>query len=202
MNIDILYSAVDLVRASGHRNDIREAAFMRAYPVMLSTARLPADSPVDALLRTASLVYAWIPETLQPETSRMDLAAEAFASACQNGAAVTAEIIEPIADCLGSLVAAAKLLHVANPAVYPSWETNVEQFRLQTQPSGYHMSQTRNYLDFAAEVREIAAHPLFLTFHHEYCTAYQARLQRLRIPAYPLTEPRVIESAAAELAER
>ena len=58
---------------------------------------------------------------------------------------------------------------------------------------------SKSYVDTAIAAA-IAGHPLFLTFHHDYCTAYQARLQCLTIPAYPLTEPRVIESAASELA--
>ncbi|MBK1720158.1 hypothetical protein [Thiocystis violacea] len=200
MNIEILYNAVDLVRASGYSGHPREAAFMRAYPILLSTVRLPAPNPVESLLRAASLAYAWMPRTLRLDISRLDAAAEAHAAARREAPDISVDLIEPIADCLGSLVGAAWILHISNPAVFPLWGRRVERFRLQTTPSGYHMGQTRNYLSFVEETQSVAAHPLFLTFHHEYCTAYQARLQRLKIPAYPLTEPRVIESAAAELA--
>ncbi|MBK1724315.1 hypothetical protein [Thiocystis violacea] len=202
MNIDILYSAVDLVRASGHRSTAREAAFMRTYPILLATARLPATSPTEALLRNASLVYAWMPESIRLDMSELDQATEAFVAASQEVPTIAPRIIDPIAACLGSLAGATRVLHLTNPAVFPAWGQRVERFRLQTDPSSYHMNQSGNYLSFVAEVQEIAAHPLFLTFHHEYCTAYQARLQRLKIPAYPLTEPRVIESAATELAEQ
>lgn len=200
MNIEILYNAVDLVRASGYRGNPREAAFMRAYPILLSTARLPAPSAVEGFLRAASLAHAWMPRTLRLDMNRLDAAAEAQASARREAPVISADLIEPIADCLGSLVGAAWTLHLSNPAVFPMWGRRVERFRLQTHPSGYHMGQTRNYLSFVEDTQVVAAHPLFLTFHHEYCTAYQARLQRLKIPAYPLTEARVIESAAAELA--
>jgi hypothetical protein len=132
--------------------------------------------------------------------SRLSAAAEAHAAAREETPRVAPDLIEPIASCLGSLVGAARVLHVSNPAVFPMWSRRVERFRLQTSPSDFHMAQIGNYLGFIEEIQGIAAHPLFLTFHHEYCTAYQARLQRLKIPAYPLTEPRVIESAAAELA--
>ncbi len=202
MNIETLYSAVDLVRASGYRSNAREAAFMRTYPILLATARLPAASSVEALLRNASLVYAWMPQSMQLDMAQLPRAAEAFVAASQEVPGVSQQLIEPIADCLNSLVGAAKVLHLANPAIFPLWNRRVEQFRLGMAPSSYHMSQTRNYLIFINEVQEVAAHPLFLTFHNDYCTAYQARLQRLGIPAYPLTESRVIESAAAELAEQ
>lgn len=202
MNLDILYSAVELVRASGHRSSAREAAFMRTYPILLTTARLPAPDPVDALLRNVSLVYAWMPRAIELDMTQLNQAGEALTAASEEIPVISQQVIEPIASCLGSLVGAAKVLHLANPAVFPLWDRRVEQFRLETPPSDYHMSQTRNYLTFIEEVQAVAADPLFLTFHNAYCTAYQARLQRLRIPAYPLTEPRVIESAATELAER
>lgn len=92
------------------------------------------------------------------------------------------------------------MLHLANPAVFPFWDHRIEGYRLGEEPSGYHMGQSRYYVAFIEEVRELTQHPLFLTFHNDYCTAYQARLQRLRIPPYSLTEPRVVESAIAELA--
>ncbi|NEX19708.1 hypothetical protein G3480_05160 [Thiorhodococcus mannitoliphagus] len=200
MNIELLYSAVDLVRASGHRSNAREAAFLRTYPILLATARIPGADAIETLLRSASLVYAWMPSPLHLDMSQLEHAAASLAMASGEAPLIAAEVIEPIADCLGSLIGAAKVLHLSSPAVYPLWDARVERFRLQDEPSSYHMSQTRNYLSFVQEVQEVAAHPLFLTFHNEYCTAYQARLQRLQIPAYPLTETRVIESAAAELA--
>jgi hypothetical protein len=200
MNIELLYSAVDLVRASGYRGNPREAAFMRAYPILLATARLPAPSAVEGFLRAATLAFAWMPRRMRLDLTRLDAAAAAHAAARQEAPLIAIDAIEPIADCLGSLVGAARVLHFSNPAVFPMWNRGVERFRLQAEPSRFHMGQIRNYLGFIDEIQGVAAHPLFLTFHHEYCTAYQARLQRLKIPAYPLTEPRVIESAATELA--
>ena len=202
MDIEQLYSAVDLVRASGHRGNTREASFMRAYPVLLTTARLPVADPVADLLRATSLVHAWLPGSPRFEAPLIETAAEALRAAKQESTRPSIELVEPIADCLCSVIGAAWVLHLANPAAFPMWGRRVEHFRLQAPPSSYHMNQVRNYMGFIEETQGIAAHPLFLTFHHQYCTAYQARLQRLRIPAYPLTETRVIESAAAELAGR
>ncbi len=200
MNLELLYNAIELVRGSRYRSNAREATFLRTYPVLLATARLPSSTPVDAFLRTASLAYAWMPQALRLDTAHLDAAASALESARGEAPVISGRTIEPIAACLDSLVGAAKVLHLANPAVFPLWGPRVERLRLQEAPSAYHMGQSSSYLGFIAEVQAIAAHPLFLTFHHEYCTAYQARLQCLRIPAYPLTEPRVIESAASELA--
>lgn len=200
MNLELLYHAIDQVRGSRFGSHSREATFLRTYPVLLSAARLPASNPVDDFLRLASLAYAWMPRALRLETAHLAAAAHALDAARDVTPSLSEPSIDAIAGCLGSLVGAAKVLHLANPAVFPLWDPRVERLRLQEAPTAYHMGQSSNYLRFIAEVWEIAAHPLFLTFHHEYCTAYQARLQCLRIPAYPLTEPRVIESAATELA--
>ncbi|EXJ16490.1 hypothetical protein [Imhoffiella purpurea] len=200
MDIETLYEAVELVRKSGHDGDIRETTFMRTYPLLLEAAQAPIADPLDAFLRTASLAYGWMPAALTIDASLLAAAAKGLGAAIQERPLVSLEQVEPIAACLGSVTGAAVVLHLSNPSVFPLWGPRVERFRIRSRPSDYHMAQPRNYLSFIGEVQTIAAHPLFLTFHHEYCTAYQARLQRLRIPAYPLTEPRVIESAACELA--
>ncbi|MFD2113612.1 hypothetical protein [Thiorhodococcus fuscus] len=200
MDIETLYEAVELVRKSGYHGNARETTFMRTYPLLLTTAQAPSASPVESFLRTATLAYGWMPHSLCLDANHLDQAAEACMNARQDGASLSLDCIESVAACLGSLVGAARVLHLFSPSVFPLWGPRVERFRLGDIPSNYHMTQSRNYLAFIDEVQSIAAHPLFLTFHHEYCTAFQARLQRLQIPAYPLTQPRVIESAACELA--
>ncbi len=200
MNLELLYHAVELVRGDRYRSNAPEATFLRIYPILLATARLPAAEPADAFLRVASLAYAWMPQTLRLDTTFLAGAVTAFETARGEGVKASERIVEPIAACLSSLVGASKVLHLANPAVFPFWDQRVEALRLAEEPSSYHMGQVRSYLGFIDEVCSLTRHPLFLTFHHDYCTAYQARLQRLRIPAYPLTEPRVVESAASELA--
>lgn len=200
MTLERLYQAIERVRGSCLSSRSREATLLRVYPVALATARAPASNPVDDFVRVASLAYAWMPQALRLETAHLDAAAEVLNAARNDASPLSGASIDCLAGCLGSLVGAAKVLHLANPAVFPLWDARVERLRLQETPSAYHMGQSSNYLSFMAEVRAIAAHPLFLTFHHEYCIAYQTRLQCLKIPAYPLTEPRVIESAATELA--
>lgn len=199
MNIESLYPAVDLVRSRGYHYDASEATELRTYPMLLAAARLPARDPLDAFLRAAALAYSRLPQRLCVDPDRLSEAAAAFA-AVLGGASSSSDQIDPIAACLSSLVGASRVLHLGNPAAYPIWDQRVERFRLNHEPSIYHMGQTNSYLSYLEDIREITAHPLFLTFHHEYCTAYQGRLQRLQIPPYPLTEPRVVESAASELA--
>lgn len=200
MNLEQIYTAIDLVRNSRYRSNARETTMLRTYPVLVSAAQVPAANPVEAYLRTASLAYAWMPQALRLDGAHLTAAAAALESVRGETPAISEQVIDPIAACLGSLIGASKVLHLANPAVFPLWNQRVEGFRLQEPPSAYHMGQSRSYLGFIEEIRDLSTHPLFLTFHHDYCTAFQSRLQRLNIPPYPLTEPRVVESAVSELA--
>lgn len=200
MNIHQIYPAVARVREGGYRTDVREAGFLRAYPALLAAARLEARDTMEAFLRTASLAYGWIPRSLRIDEATLPQALKAFAAARGERVAVSVDLIEPLASCLSSVVDASKVLHLANPSVFPMWGKRIERFRLQREPTPYHMGQPRHYLGFIEDVWTLTSDPLFLTFHHEYCTAYQERLQRMRIAPYPLTEPRVVQSATSELA--
>ncbi|HSO81143.1 hypothetical protein [Thiocapsa sp.] len=207
MNLEHLYTAVELVRNGCYRDNPREATRLRTYPVMLASAAAPAASPTEAYLRAACLAYAWMPERVRIDQSHLAAAVEAFEAArsvAQSGpdaahASLRERGIDAIAASLSSVVGAAMVLHLAAPGVFPIWDERIERFRLDEEPSPYHMGQARHYLAFMDEIRGLTAHPLFLTFHNEFCTAYQARLQRLRISPYPLTETKVVEAAITEL---
>lgn len=199
MTLEQLYAAVDLVRGSCFNADARTATQLRTYPVLIAAARLPARDATEAYLRTAALAYAWMSEPLRLDPSALRPAIDAFEAARDETAEIDPRVIDPIASSLSSLVGASRVLHLANPGRFPFWDEAIERFRLGEEPTPYHMGQARNYLAFIDEIRELVAHPLFLTFHNDFCTAYQARLQRQGIPPYPLTEPKVIESAIFEL---
>lgn len=200
MNIQQIYPAVARVREGGYRAGAKEVGFLRAYPALLEAARLDARDTMESFLRTASLAYGWMPRSLRIDDATLPQALKAFEVARGEGVAISVDLIEPIASCLSSLVGASKVLHLANPSVFPMWGKRIERFRLQREPTPYHMGQPRNYLAFIEDVWTLTSDPLFLTFHHEYCTAYQERLQRMHIAPYPLTEPRVVQSATSELA--
>ncbi|SRR5579875_719997 len=110
--------------------------------------------------------------------------------------------IEGIAECLSSVVGASKLLHFANPKVFPIWDSKAERFRLCANPSQYHMGQVRNYKAYASEVHRIRQTHGFAEFYAGFNQAFAERLNRLTISPYRLTEVRAVESAMFELSER
>ena len=200
MKLQQLYPAVARIREGNLRVRSREIGFLRAAAALLAAVRLEARDPMESFLRAASLAYGWMPRVLRLDEASLSQAVESFARARGDGVVISEVLIDPIATCLSSLVGASRVLHLGNPGVFPMWGKRIERFRLQRDPTPYHMGQVRNYLGFIEDVWSLTSDPLFLTFHHEYCTAYQERLQRLRIAPYPLTEPRVVQSATSELA--
>jgi len=200
MNIEHLYAAVERVRQNRYDASSKQASFLRAYPALVSAARMESTNPADAFLRTAALAYAWMPRVLRFDDDFLSTAIAAFELARGDGVTISQTVVEPIAACLSALVGASKVLHLANPGVFPIWDKRVERFRLGEEPTAYHMAQARNYLGFIEDIWTVTSDPHFLTFHHDYCTAYQERLKRLNIAPYPLTEPRVVQSATSELA--
>lgn len=200
MNIENLYPAIARVREHRYGINSKQANFLRAYPSLISAVELPSQGPTDAFLRAASLSYAWMPRVLKLNDNFLSSAVSAFEIARGDGVTISQDLIDPIAACLSSLVGASKVLHLGNPAIFPLWNKQVERFRVGEDPNSYHMGQARNYLSFIEDVWSVTSDPMFLTFHHDYCTAYQERLKRLNIAPYPLTEPRVVQSATSELA--
>lgn len=152
MNLEHLFEAVELVRNCHYRANASEVTFLRTYPVLLATAQLPAPTPTEDFLRTASLAYAWMPQTLRLDTDYLTPAADAFERARHCGVAACDTVIDPIAACLSSLVGAARVLHLVNPAIFPLWDQRIERFRLNEDPTPYHMGQTRSYLNFIQDI--------------------------------------------------
>src|SRR5207302_4976503 len=109
-------------------------------------------------------------------------------------------LIRAVAECLRSVVGSSKLLHFANPKLFPIWDRKVECFRLSADPSQYHMNQVNNYAAYASEVHEIRQACSFSGFYTAFIQAFKERLSRLKISAYCLTEVRSVESAMFELA--
>jgi hypothetical protein len=142
-----------------------------------------------------------MPRVLRLDSEHLDKAIDALQQArATHQDALDFELVDHVAACLRSVVGASKLLHFANPEVFPIWDKNVERFRRGTNPSQLHMQQTKNYALYAQQVHETRQARTFYKFYDEFIQAYQERLKRLYIDSYRLTPVRAIEAAAFELA--
>jgi hypothetical protein len=193
-----LDQAVDLVRVNKFVDGSREATFLRAYPALLAATQA-THRAADAFLLAATFAHGWMPGSLRIEQRGLDAAVRAFGLARGERVTFAEEAVDAVANCLQSLVAASKVLHFANPAVYPTWDARVEGFRRGLTPSPYHMAQTAHYAAYVRDIQGVKREEGFLGFHFDYCVNYQERLRRLAIPPYPLTDMRVVESAVREI---
>ena len=199
INLPTLDQAVDLMRLNKLSEGSREATFLRTYPAVLVSAKSSDRAVTETFLMTAAFVYGWMPGILRVESQRLDAAAKAFDTARAQDAEFSEGDVKAVASCLQSLVAASKVLHFANPFLYPIWDRKIEKFRRDAPPSQYHMAQTENYAAYVEDIQQVKQEHGFLGFHHDYCMNYQERLRRLAIPPYPLTDLRVVESAVSEI---
>jgi len=199
LNLHTLDQAVDLVRVNKLVDGSKEATYLRTYPSLLTAAKSSEHGVVETFLMTAAFVHGWMPTSLHVEPKLLDEAARVFDQARAEGAEFSAAKISAVAGCLQSLVAATKVLHFANPYLYPTWDNEIEHFRRGLAPSPYHMAQTANYVAYVEDIRKLKHEEGFLGFHHDYCMNYQQRLRQLAIPPYPLTDMRVVEAAVHEI---
>jgi len=198
INLATLDKAVDLVRVNKLTDSSREAAILRAYPALLAAIQA-TDRTTDAFLLAATFAHGSMPSSLRIEQRWLTAAVQAFGRSRSEQGVFSEQDVVAVASCLHSLVAASKVLHFANPALYPTWDSHVEGFRLGLTPTLFHMAQTSNYAAYVQDIQGVKREAGFLGFHFDYCVNYQERLRQLAIPPYPLTDMRVVESAVREI---
>lgn len=198
INLATLDQAVDLVRVNKLADGSREAAFLRAYPALLAAIQT-TDRVADAFLLAATFAHGSLPSSLRIEQRWLTAAVQAFGQSRSEQGVFSEQDVMAVATCLQSLVAASRVLHFANPTLYPTWDSHVEGFRLGLTPTPYHMAQTSNYAAYVKDIQGVKGEAGFLGFHFDYCVNYQERLRQLAIPPYPLTDMRVVESAVREI---
>lgn len=196
-----LLDAIGRVRAKVPAEGSRAATYLRTYPALLALASCPEVEDSMRFLQLAAAAYGWMPRIVRLDPEYLSSAIDAFRQAPEaTDANWPNALVEQVAACLHSVVGASKLLHFANPAVFPIWDKKVERFWLSAEPSQYHMDQDRHYKAYALRVHEIRREPSFPEFYEALNLAFAERLGRLAIPPYRLTEVRSIETAAFELA--
>ena len=200
MNISQLRRAIKIVRDQSAQLHPRRITYLRTYGALINFAMTQTDDPHRRFLRLAAMAYGWMPRVVRIDGKHITTAIEAFqAATAASGTSVDESLVYPIKECLHTVVGTSKVLHFANPHVYPIWDAKVEQVWIGGTPSAYYMSQPRKYVEYANEVHQMRKHKGFKSFLSGFRGAYEARLKRLGIPGYKISEIRAIEAAAFEL---
>jgi hypothetical protein len=120
MDINSLVPAVQRVQTSTPPEGSRAATYLRTYPVLLTLATASAVDDTTDFLQLATAVYGWMPRVVRLDPNHLDRAVAGLRRAKE--ATDTSQADGQIADvaaCLHSVVGASKLLHFANPELFP-----------------------------------------------------------------------------------
>jgi hypothetical protein len=201
MDLSNLTPALQRIHTSTPPAGSRAATYFRTYPALLTLAASSTFDDRTAFLLLAASVYGWMPRVVRVDPGHLDRAIAAL----RHAKVVTdmpedAGQVADVAACLHSVVGASKLLHFANPDVFPIWDRNVEGFRRSGTPSQHHMDQVKNYAAYALDVHATRRASMFPDFYRAFRQAFEDRLGRLRIAPYRLSEVRCVELAMFELA--
>lgn len=198
MKLADIQPAIRSVMESLAVTDLRERTYLATYPGMILIGSVGLVTNDVKFHQLSTLVYGWMPRIARIDPLHTTAAVAALGAALSATYANYQSIpVKRISDCLHSVVGASKLLHFANPDVFPIWDSNIEVFRANPNSD---MKSVPQYMDYVGEVHSIRRETGFPEFYIEFSAAYSARLTANRIPTYSIGHARAIEAAAFELA--
>ncbi len=198
MKLVDIQPAIGSVIASLAVTDLRERTYLATYPGMISIGAARGVTNDVKFHQLATLVYGWMPRVVRIDPLYTSAAVDTLGAALWvTDASYKSIPVKRISDCLHSVVGASKLLHFANPDVFPIWDSNIEVFRKKPDSDITSVSQ---YMDYVGEVHSIRRETGFHEFYIEFCSAYSARLATNGVPTYSIGHVRAIEAAVFELA--
>lgn len=201
MKISKLRKAIEIVRTEPVLLTPQAATYLRTYPVILKAAEQSPREPLALLCQLATMAYGWMPRVARIDREHLKPATAALKKAMRVSAPhEDIAIIRNVAACLHSVVGASKLLHFLMPDDFPIWDSKVARVWSNQNLKTGAMTDPKNYVKYAREVHKLSKRSEFPSFKSDFEDAYAARLKRLGIPHYGLTDVRTIEAAAFELA--
>jgi len=199
MNLGDIQPAIDHIYSTPVVTDLRAHTYLSTYPIIIDLAAETNTDSGKQFHQLALMIYGWMPRVLRIDPEHIQAAIEQMVEARNINIANHVEIdIQPIADCLHSVVGASKLLHFINPEVFPIWDSRIQAFcgRVNT----HHAMRTLgNYLQYIDDVHSIAEQQDFHDFYNDYHAANTQRLEQSNIIPYQVSAIRAIEASAFEL---
>ena len=130
MNLAAIRPAIASVLANPVVTELRNHTYLATYPGIIAIGTAPGVAPGVKFHQLATLVYGWMPRIIRIDPRHSAGAITAFGMAIAATPHTFDHVaIQSIADCLHSVVGASKLLHFANPDIFPIWDSNIEAFR-------------------------------------------------------------------------
>ncbi len=178
---------------------LREYTYLLTYPEIIKFSKKSKLDDVQTFKMLALMTYAWMPRVLRIDDEYLDRAAVQLSKAKKATKNNYDEIeIQPIANCLHSLVGASKMLHFINPEVFPIWDSKI-QYNLTGNNNQNAMKKLDNYYDYIKQVYILVKNKHFDSFFRKYNLANQKRLENIIGQPYDVTPIRAIEASLFEM---
>ena len=198
MNLADITPAIHSINLAPAVTELRGHTYLSTYPHVLAMAGAPNINDAQRFYQLATLVYGWMPRVLRIDQVFANNAINALAiSRTVTVANFQSVLFQDIDNCLHSVVGASKILHFSNPAIFPIWDSKIQNFR---QIPNANMKSIQQYIDYVNDVHAIIADPGFPQFFNNFSIAYNLRLNQSNINQYQITSVRAVEAAAFELA--
>ncbi len=179
---------------------LREHTYLSTYPEIIKFSQNSQLNDVQTFKMLALMTYAWMPRVLRIDDEYLVCAASQLSKAKDITKNNYKEIkIQPIADCLHSLVGASKILHFINPEVFPIWDSKI-QIIVGENNNNYTMKKSENYYRYVDIVYSLIENKKFYSFYKKYNQANHKRLKSMNIEQYDVSPVRAIEASIFEMA--
>lgn len=200
MNLADLIPSVHLMKTTPPPSELRSVTYLTTYPSILALGSLNPSPQLADLHQLCLVAYGWMPRIARLDPKFTSAALSTIRNA-RSANSINIKIcdISDLARCLRSVVGASKVLHFVNPDVYPIWDSNIERFRQNSDPTTSYMSDVGNYVSYVQEVHSIRAEPNFSNFYRDFNNVLARWLTAIGVSSYSVTEVRAIELAAFEL---
>lgn len=201
MNLQHILPAVARIHGNLIPVELRARTYLSTYDAIRHFATAPGPITPLRFHALATMVYGWMPRVVRIDANYTTPATALLNAATKTAAHMVRGLpIFQLANCLKSVVGASKMLHFMNDAVFPIWDSKIESFRQGKAVSHAHMGQLANYLAYVDDVHAICGDTAFPAFAANFRNATNARFAALGIAPYPISDVRVAEAAAFELA--
>jgi hypothetical protein len=201
MNIKRLQKSIEIVKNGPIELSAQSLTYLRTYPSILDAVASLPRNPKSLISQVAVFAYGWMPRVARLDPEYFVKAGTSLVSVANaEGIDIDSEAVSNISECLRSVVGASKVLHFIRPDVYPIWDSKVAKVWHNNKAlSQKEISDPAKYIVYVKALQELVLSNEAKDFLKEFKSVYEARLGKLNIARYVLSDMRAIEAAIFEL---
>jgi len=142
----------------------RASTYLTSYPEIVRYFRELAVIDRHHLIIGANLVYGWMPTILKFKSQHFEEVARLANSVRVGSRLAKNELVVVKRLINNSMVGTSKLLHFANPYLYPIWDSKICEY-LGNRAYHYVVNSVERYLDYLQNCEELIQEECFVNVH-------------------------------------